>query len=110
VNRAAWLPLVLLSLAGGAFGSVELELQPQLGGAQVRLCFPGEATSVSYELLLEMQGPAGVARTRQAGEVRGDGCPVLSQFGAAPGSLLRATLTWQRGGQAQPVIERRLQL
>jgi len=110
VNRAVWLLMALLPLAGGAFGSVELELQPQAGGAQVRLCFAGEAIPVSYELLLEMRGPAGVARTRQAGEAKGDVCPVLSRFGAAPGSLLRATLTWRRQGQAQPVIERLLQL
>lgn len=110
MNRAAWLLAILLPLASGTFGSAELELQPQAGGAQVRLCFLGEANAVSYELLLEMRGPAGIARTRQAGDVRDAGCPVLSRLGAAPGSLLRATLTWQRQGQVQPVIERLLPL
>lgn len=110
MTRAAWLLAALLPLAGGAAASARLEVQPQPAGAQVQLCFTGEDTSLRYELIIELHAPGGVARTRQAGEARGDGCPVTTRLGAAPGSLVEATLSWQRQGQAQPAIERRLQL
>ncbi|NRH43929.1 hypothetical protein [Pseudomonas sp. MS15a(2019)] len=110
MTRAAWLLAALLPLAGGAAASARLELQPQPAGAQVELCFAGEEAPLSYELIVEVQGPGGVARTRQAGEARGDGCPVTTRLGAAPGSLIDARLSWQRQGQPQPAIERRLQL
>ena len=110
MKGVTWLPLALLVLAGGSHGSASLELQPQAAGARLQLCFTGEDAPLSYELVVKMHGPAGVARTRQAGVTRGDGCPVDNRLGAAPGSLIAATLTWQRQGQAQPVIERRLQL
>jgi len=110
VNRATWLLPVLLPLAGGAAASAELELQAQGDGARVQLCFAHEDAPLRYELVVELHGPAGVARTRQAGEAEGDSCPLANRISAAPGSLIRATLTWQRQGQAQPVIERRLQL
>ncbi|MFT0179159.1 hypothetical protein ACMSIO_01715 [Pseudomonas benzopyrenica] len=110
MTRAAWLLAALLPLAGGAAASARLEVQPQPAGAQVQLCFTSEDTSLSYELIIELHGPGGVARTRQAGEARGDGCPVTTRLGAAPGSLIDARLSWQRQGQPQPAIERRLQL
>ncbi|OAN24859.1 hypothetical protein [Pseudomonas oryzihabitans] len=110
MTRAAWLLAALLPLASGAAASARLEVQPQPAGAQVQLCFTGEDTPLSYELIIELHGPGGVARTRQAGEARGDGCPVTTRLSAAPGSLIDARLSWQRQGQPQPAIERRLQL
>ncbi|WP_058766512.1 hypothetical protein [Pseudomonas rhizoryzae] len=110
MNRSAWLLLAFLPLAGSALGSASLELQPQAAGARLQLCFAGEAAPLSYELVVELHGPAGVARTRQAGEAKGDGCPVDNRLGAAPGSLIEAKVTWQRQGQPQPVLARRLQL
>ena len=110
MKRATWLLTALLPLAGGAAASASLDIQPQPTGAQVQLCFTHEGAPLRYELIVELHGPGGVARTRQAGELHRDGCPVTTRLGAAPGSLIRATLTWQRQGQAQPVIERRLQL
>jgi hypothetical protein len=110
VKRTAWLLAALLPLAGSAAASARLELRPQPAGAQVELCFAGEDAPLRYELIVEMHGPGGVARTRQAGEARGDGCPVTTRLGAAQGSLVEARLSWQRQGQAQPAIERRLQL
>lgn len=110
MTRVAWLLAALLPLAGGAAASARLEVQPQPAGAQVQLCFAGEEASLSYELIIELHGPGGVARTRQAGKARGDGCPVTTRLGAAPGSLIDARLSWQRQGQPQPAIERRLQL
>lgn len=110
MTRAAWLFALLLPLAGGAAASARLELQPQPAGAQAQLCFTGEDSPLSYELVIELHGPGGVARTRQTGEARGDGCPVTTRLGAAPGSLIDARLSWQRQGQPQPAIERRLQL
>ncbi len=110
MKLSAWLIAALLPLAGNAAASARLELQPQPTGAQVELCFAGEDAPLSYELIVEMHGPGGVARTRQAGEARGDGCPVITRLGAAPGSLIEARLSWQRQGQVQPTLERRLQL
>ncbi len=110
MTRVACLLAALLPLAGSAAASARLEVQPQPAGAQVELCFASEDTSLSYELIIELHGPGGVARTRQAGEARGDGCPVTTRLGAAPGSLIDARLSWQRQGQPQPAIERRLQL
>lgn len=110
MTRAVWLLAALLPLASGAAASARLELQPQPAGAQVQLCFTGEDAPLRYELIVELYGPGGVARTRQAGEARGDGCPVTTRLGAAPGSLVEARLSWQRQGQAQPALERRLQL
>ncbi|MBB2897510.1 hypothetical protein [Pseudomonas sp. AS2.8] len=110
MTRAVWLLAALLPLAGGATASALLKLQPQPASAQVQLCFTGEDAPLRYELIIELHGPGGVARTRQAGEARGDGCPVTTRLGAAPGSLVEARLSWQRQGQAQPALERRLQL
>lgn len=110
MTRAAWLLAALLPLAGGAAASASLDLTALPTGARVQLCFAGEDAPLRYELIVELRGPGGVARTRQAGEARGDGCPVTTRLGAAPGSLIEATLSWQRQGQAQPAIERRLQL
>lgn len=110
MTRVAWLLATLLPLAGGAAASARLEVQPQPAGAQVQLCFTGEDAPLGYELIIELHGPGGVARTRQAGEARGDGCPITTRLGAAPGSLIDARLSWQRQGQPQPAIKRRLQL
>lgn len=110
MTRVACLLAALLPLAGSAAASARLEVQPQPAGAQVELCFAEEEAPLRYELIVEVQGPGGVARTRQAGEARGDGCPVTTRLGIAPGSLIDARLSWQRQGQPQPAIKRRLQL
>ncbi|MEH3021895.1 MAG: hypothetical protein PGN19_04050 [Pseudomonas oryzihabitans] len=110
MKRTAWLLTILLPLAGGALASASLDVQSRPTGAQVQLCFTGENAPLRYELIVELHGAGGVARTRQAGEASGDGCPVTTRLGAAPGSLIEARLSWQRQGQAQPALERRLQL
>ena len=88
-------------LLAALLASASLDLHPlDPGQAEVRLCFTQAEPTVSYELLVVAQGPAGRSQTRQSG-VAERPCPVQNGLKLPPSTQVDARLRWWLDGVEQ---------